>query len=176
MLKEYVLHRSILGEGWAEYSSNNTENHCFFCLKKRLYTVKSVFFTFLCVMFRDTALKFMYFMTLYMSSFGNQTNWLSKMSYVVSVLWSTTIDCYLWGWIQNIWGRVRYQMCTDFFFHFDGDFKSCRTYINCCLVDPARLVSALCSSLDNYSDLSSKLRYYLQWNNCTWLRMSFYTR
>lgn len=41
----------------------------------------------------------------------------------------------------------------------------------CCLIDPVRLVSALCSSLDNYSDLSSKLRY-LQRNNCTWLWIS----
>lgn len=52
-----------------EYSSNNTENHYFFCLKKRLYAVKSTFFTFLSVMFREAALRFMYFMTAYMSSF-----------------------------------------------------------------------------------------------------------
>lgn len=159
MLKEYVLHRSIFGEGWTEYSSNNTENHCFFCLKKRLYAVKSVSFTFLCVMFREAELKFMYFVTLYMSSFGNQIKWLSTMRYVVSVLWSTTIDCYLWGWFKIFeGGKGEVSDVCWFFFHFDGDVKSCRTYSNCCLVDPARLVSALCSSLDHYSDLSSKLR------------------
>lgn len=67
-------------------------------------------------------------------------------------------------------------MCTDVFFsfHFDGDIESCRTYI-VVLIDPVRLVSALCSSLDNYIDLSSKFRYYLQWNNCTWLWMLFFT-
>lgn len=128
-----MLYRSILGEGWVEYSSNNTENHCFFCLKKRLYAVKSTFFTFLCVMFREAALRFMYFMTVYMSSFWNQTKWLSRMRYVVSVLWSTTIDCYLYGWIRNIWGGKGevsdVYWCFFFPFHFDGDIESCRTSI-----------------------------------------------
>lgn len=58
-------------------------------------------------------------------------------------------------------GRVRYQMCTDFSSILMEMFKVAG-HIAIVVVDPARLVSALCSSLDNYSDLSSKLRYYLQ--------------
>lgn len=60
MLKEYVLHRRIFLEGGGPFcsylcSSNSAQrpwfkwegggggvNRCFFCLKKRLYAVKSV--------------------------------------------------------------------------------------------------------------------------------------
>lgn len=178
MLKEYVLHRSILGEGWAEYSSNNTENHCFFCLKKRLYAVKSVSSPF-------------------------SVYCLEKLHWHLCILWHYTWahfeiklnDCLEWDMLSLCCGvRPLIVIYRDGYETFEGgkgevsdvywfyfflsilmEMLKVAGLINCCLIDPVRLVSALCSSLDNYSDLSSKLRHYLQWNNCTWLWMSFFT-
>lgn len=62
-------------------------------------------------------------------------------------------------------------------FHCDGDVKVLQDLYwrreNCRPLDPARWVSFLCGSLDNYK--SSNLRYCVWWNNCTWLWMSYFT-
>lgn len=132
-------------------------------------------FTLLCVMCGEAASIFsvVFFLFFHWSftrkktnSFCNQTEWLSWMRAVVSVLWRMTIDCYLWGLDRNSGGG--------------GDYKDASITFSCD-GDVERVVGRLDSSCLSHGGYQVHWTVWeggdehVWWSLCTRLWMSYFT-